>query len=95
MRLNAAMLWFDKHILDTAIVGVGNFCRRMGIEFRRLQNGQVQIYGLVMVLGATLFILYFALGLVNLHQANQIKPNKSVVTTSAGRQVSSVTDSNR
>ncbi|MBI1290117.1 NADH-quinone oxidoreductase subunit L [bacterium] len=64
MRLYDAVLWFDKTIIDGFLVlGVGNLCRRIGVEFRRLQNGQVQVYGLVMVLGVCLFLLYFAIGL--------------------------------
>ncbi len=63
MRLYAAVLWFDKKVVDGAVNGVGSFARSCANEFRRLQNGQVQVYGLVMFIGVCLFVLYFALGL--------------------------------
>ncbi len=62
-RLYEAVLWFDKTVVDGIVNGTGTFCRGMGTEFRRLQNGQVQVYGLVMFIGVCLFLLYFTLGL--------------------------------
>ncbi|CAN5196338.1 NADH-quinone oxidoreductase subunit L [soil metagenome] len=64
MRLYRGVLWFDKSIIDGVFVlGTANVCRKIGIEFRRLQNGQVQVYGLVMFLGVCLFLMYFVLSM--------------------------------
>ena len=76
MRLYAAVLWFDKVIIDGFLVlGTANVCRRLGVELRRLQNGQVQVYGLVMVLGVCLFLLYFAIGLVQILGDSKVAEN--------------------
>lgn len=53
----------DLGIVDGIVNGIGRAVRGLGEEFRRLQNGQVQVYGLVMVVGVVSFIVYFALGL--------------------------------
>lgn len=63
MKAYAGVLWFDKLIIDGIVNGVGILSKAASHEFRRLQNGQVQIYGLVMFVGVCLFVLYFALGL--------------------------------
>jgi NADH:ubiquinone oxidoreductase subunit 5 (subunit L)/multisubunit Na+/H+ antiporter MnhA subunit len=63
MALYAGVLWIDRNIVDGIVNGAGRLSRGLGNEFRRLQNGQVQVYGLVMFLGVCLFLLYFALGL--------------------------------
>lgn len=62
-RTSKAVLWVDMYIVDGIVNGTGRVCRRLGVEFRRIQNGQVQVYGLVMFIGTCLFLLYFALGL--------------------------------
>ncbi|MDX2177051.1 MAG: NADH-quinone oxidoreductase subunit L [Candidatus Sumerlaeia bacterium] len=54
---------FDMGVVDGVVNGIGRFARFVGSELRRLQNGQIQVYGLVMLLGAVVFLLYFALGM--------------------------------
>ena len=66
MLLYGAVLWFDQNVIDGVVNGVGELNRRVGIEFRRLQNGQVQVYGLVMFVGVCVVLLYFALSLSSL-----------------------------
>lgn len=63
MRLYEGVLWFDMTIIDGVVNGCGRWSTRFSNEFRRLQNGQVQVYGLVMFIGVCLFLLYFALGM--------------------------------
>jgi NADH-quinone oxidoreductase subunit L len=58
-----AVLWFDQTVVDGAVNGAGMLCRKMSNELRRLQNGQVQVYGLLMIVGVCIFLLYFTLGL--------------------------------
>ena len=63
MTIYAAALWFDKYVVDGFVNGMGILNRRIGVEFRRLQNGQVQVYGLVMFVGVCMILLYFVLSL--------------------------------
>ncbi len=77
MRLYRAVLWFDKNIIDGIVNGLGRVCNACGLEFRRLQNGQVQIYGLVMFLGVCLFLLYFALGMATFLGGSQPEPRRA------------------
>ncbi|MCC5877182.1 MAG: NADH-quinone oxidoreductase subunit L [Candidatus Sumerlaeia bacterium] len=62
-RASKAVLWVDKYIVDGIVNGSGRVCRAAGIRLRQMQNGQVQVYGLVMFIGACLFLLYFAFGI--------------------------------
>jgi NADH-quinone oxidoreductase subunit L len=56
---------FDLGIIDGIVNGIGRTARGFGMEFRRLQNGQVQVYALIMVVGVVSFLVYFALGLMH------------------------------
>jgi NADH-quinone oxidoreductase subunit L len=62
-NLSLAVWRFDMKIIDGAVNGVGALARRAGEELRRFHNGQTQVYGLVMLLGVVVFVLYFALNL--------------------------------
>lgn len=73
-RIYEGVLWADRTIIDGAVNGVGYLSKGIGNEFRRLQNGQVQIYGLMMFLGACLFLLYFALGLSGYAEQDRREP---------------------
>jgi NADH-quinone oxidoreductase subunit L len=53
----------DIKLVDGAVVGIGRALRSTSNCLRGLQNGQVQIYGLFMVIGVCAFLLYFGLGL--------------------------------
>lgn len=63
MRASEGALAADRGIVDGLVNGSGVFCDRMGSLLRRLQNGQVQTYGLVMIIGVTIFLAYFLVGL--------------------------------
>ncbi|MDK2970407.1 MAG: NADH-quinone oxidoreductase subunit [Candidatus Sumerlaeota bacterium] len=64
--LKARAVWkTDVAVVDGAVVGIAEGCRSIGRGLRRIQNGQVQTYGLVMFIGICMFLLYFAFGLNN------------------------------
>ncbi len=65
MMKSRATLATDKVVVDGAVNGVAELCRAWGNDLRRLQNGKVQMYGLVMFIGVCLFVLYFAIGMQN------------------------------
>lgn len=74
-RTSKAVLWVDANIVDGIVNGSGRAARKCGVEFRRIQNGQVQVYGLVMFIGLCLFLLYFAFGLATfITQARDAEP---------------------
>jgi NADH-quinone oxidoreductase subunit L len=53
-----AMTWFDEHIIDGAVNGVGYLAEQAGQRVRRLQSGQVRGYALGMAVGAVLVLGY-------------------------------------
>jgi NADH-quinone oxidoreductase subunit L len=64
--LKARIIWqLDVAVVDGAVVGMAEGCRSISRSIRRLQNGQVQVYGLVMFIGVCLFLVYFAIGMNN------------------------------
>jgi len=52
---------FDKYVIDGIVNGVGWVTLRAGKRLRRLQTGDVQTYGYVMVAGAVVIIFVFGL----------------------------------
>ena len=68
MGLSRAAWRFDVSIIDGFVIGLGRLARRIGRELRGLQNGQVQVYGLVMFLGICMFLLYYVVGMSNFLQ---------------------------
>jgi NADH-quinone oxidoreductase subunit L len=86
MRLYSAVLWFDKTVIDGIVNGVGHGATKISDEFRRLQNGQVQVYGLVMFIGVCLFLLYFALGLATFlgDKPEPVPPPHATTTNTTG-----------
>ncbi len=74
MRFYEGVLWCDKKLVDGVVNGLGKLSNYIGNEFRRLQNGQVQVYGLVMFIGVCLFLLWFTLGLATF--LGEYKPAK-------------------
>lgn len=54
---------FDRVVVDGLLHGIARACRGFSYELRRLQNGQVQVYALVMVLGMVGFLVYFVMGM--------------------------------
>ncbi len=51
----------DKYVVDGAVNAVGWIIEKSGRKLRPLQTGDVQSYGLVMVAGAIIIIIFFAL----------------------------------
>jgi NADH-quinone oxidoreductase subunit L len=49
--------WFDDHVVDGAVDGSGWSAQKLGALVRRVQNGFVQNYLLVMALGFVVFLL--------------------------------------
>ncbi len=64
MIFYGAVLWVDKYVVDGIVLGCGRVSQAFAAGFRRLQNGQVQVYGLLMFVGVCIFVVYFAIGLV-------------------------------
>jgi NADH-quinone oxidoreductase subunit L len=50
--------WFDSHIVDGAVNGVGYVTRGVGSGLRKVQTGQVQTYAFVIFFGLVLIILF-------------------------------------
>lgn len=49
--LSAGLAWFDRHVVDGAVNGVGWLCRQAGLLLRLAQVGRLSAYLLAMVLG--------------------------------------------
>jgi len=63
MALSRGVWKFDTGIVDGIVIGIAEYCRGLGELSKKLQSGRVQAYGLIMVIGVSLFIVYFAIGL--------------------------------
>jgi NADH-quinone oxidoreductase subunit L len=57
--IGLAFQWFDRYIIDGLVGLVAKIVNTAGSLLTRLQNGQVQRYGLVALLGLVLFIVGF------------------------------------
>jgi NADH-quinone oxidoreductase subunit L len=53
--------WFDRHVVDRSMDLVADITRGIGKRCNQAQSGQVQSYGLWVLNGAVLFLLYFYL----------------------------------
>ncbi|MCC6548323.1 NADH-quinone oxidoreductase subunit L [Candidatus Sumerlaeota bacterium] len=91
MTIYAIALWFDQNIVDGVVNGIGLLNRRIGIEFRRLQNGQVQVYGLVMFVGVCVVLLYFVLSLPQALGENRMTVTERTREILGSKNVSSIT----
>ncbi len=84
MRFADGVWQADMGLVDGLVNGAGRVCRRIGEQLRALQSGRVQVYGLVMLVGVCVFIVYFALGMNNfLSQAwtrEDVEPKATHVT---------------
>ncbi|MDL2251471.1 NADH-quinone oxidoreductase subunit L [Odoribacter sp. OttesenSCG-928-J03] len=56
----APIAWFDKHIIDGSMDGLGWATQRLSSSIKGFQSGKVQFYALVFILG-TLIVLLWAL----------------------------------
>jgi NADH-quinone oxidoreductase subunit L len=52
----AATQWVDTHIVDGAVNGVATVSMAGGKLMRRLETGQLQVYGLAMFIGVLVII---------------------------------------
>ncbi|MEO8377314.1 MAG: hypothetical protein ABI579_06560, partial [Candidatus Sumerlaeota bacterium] len=89
MGIYAATLWVDQNVVDGFVNGVGALNRRIGIEFRRLQNGQVQVYGLVMFVGVCVILLYFILSLPSVLGQSRMRMTPRTAQIISAQKVSS------
>ncbi len=53
------LAWFDRNVIDRAVMGAGWLSARTGDSIRRLQTGQVRGYALGFAVGAALVLGYF------------------------------------
>jgi NADH-quinone oxidoreductase subunit L len=65
MRFAKGVWIADVRLIDGIVNGVGSTSQTLGGWLRRVQSGQVQMYGLVMLIGLLSFMIYFAIGLHN------------------------------
>jgi NADH-quinone oxidoreductase subunit L len=54
----ASAAWFDTHVIDTAVNGVGGVFHVSGNVLRRFQNGYVRTYALGITIGAVVLVAY-------------------------------------
>ena len=57
LNLSFQVLGFDKLVVDGIVNGAGRVARRIGLEFRQMQSGQVQGYALWLLVGVNMIIL--------------------------------------
>ncbi len=50
--------WFDSHVIDGAVNGVGTVVTGAGSQLRRLQSGRVRGYAMGIAVGAVLLLGY-------------------------------------
>ncbi len=62
--LSAAIAWFDRAVVDGVMNGLATGAQGAGSVLRRLQNGQLQVYALVMLAGLTLILILIKNGLI-------------------------------
>jgi NADH-quinone oxidoreductase subunit L len=59
--ISAPIAWFDRHIVDGAMNGIGWLTTRISAAIKGVQSGQVQHYALSFVLGAVALVILFVL----------------------------------
>lgn len=89
MALSSGVWKTDVALVDGLVVGAARTCRRIGESLRRIQTGQVQIYGLVMFIGICAFIVYFLFGMKDFmdsawHRDAQQPPTAAIEETTTG-----------
>lgn len=55
--ISKPIAWFDRHIVDGTMVGIGNGTIKISYLIKKFQSGQLQQYAFVFVAGALIFIL--------------------------------------
>jgi NADH-quinone oxidoreductase subunit L len=61
LALARSVAWFDRHIIDGAVNGVGALCQASGRELRRATNGQTQTYTAAFIVAIVLALLVLVL----------------------------------
>lgn len=59
--ISSPVAWFDRHIVDGAMNGIGRLTTRISAAIKDVQSGQVQHYALSFILGAVALVLLFSL----------------------------------
>ncbi len=55
--ISRPIAWFDRHIIDGTMVGIGDGTIKVSHLIKKFQSGQIQQYAFVFVAGALIFIL--------------------------------------
>lgn len=56
--ISQPLAWFDRHIIDGCLNGIACLTGRGAQAFRWMQNGSLQVYALLMILGSLLLICW-------------------------------------
>ncbi len=56
-KLSEALNWFDKHVINGIVNGVGVMCVKAGVVLRNVQSGQISAYQRMLVVGMFVFLL--------------------------------------
>jgi NADH-quinone oxidoreductase subunit L len=54
-----AWAWFDSEVVDGVVNGVADFTTETGARIRKLESGQLQVYGLAIILGVLVILACF------------------------------------
>ncbi len=60
-KLFEGLAWFDRTVVDGAVNGLGGLARGSGTMVRRVQNGYLRTYALVMTIGTLVVLVYVLL----------------------------------
>jgi NADH-quinone oxidoreductase subunit L len=56
--ISAPVAWFDRHIVDGAMDGIGWTTQKLASSVRIIQSGKVQFYAWIFVMGALLVAVW-------------------------------------
>lgn len=55
--ISTALAWFDRHVIDGLLYGLGRVTEKISHKIRFIQSGQLQTYALVLLIGALCLVL--------------------------------------
>ncbi len=55
--ISTALSWFDRHVIDGLLYGLGRVTEKTAHKIRFIQSGQLQTYALVLLIGALCLVL--------------------------------------
>lgn len=55
--ISTALAWFDRHVIDGLLYGLGRVTEKISHRIRFVQSGQLQTYALVLLIGALCLVL--------------------------------------